>query len=57
MKQEESANELILFFQAELSESLQHLSERAKSAHAHITTLKNYQDRVNVRFRDISSYN
>ncbi|CAL4087739.1 unnamed protein product, partial [Meganyctiphanes norvegica] len=32
---------------AELSESLQALSGRAKSAAAHITTIKNFQDRVN----------
>ncbi|XP_069952679.1 E3 ubiquitin-protein ligase TRIM9-like isoform X2 [Cherax quadricarinatus] len=33
---------------AELSESLQQLSGRAKSAHTHITNLKTFQDRINA---------
>ncbi|XP_064122435.1 E3 ubiquitin-protein ligase TRIM9-like isoform X2 [Macrobrachium nipponense] len=33
---------------AELSESLQQLSGRAKATHAHITNLKTFQDRVNA---------
>ncbi|KAB7498956.1 E3 ubiquitin-protein ligase TRIM9, partial [Armadillidium nasatum] len=33
---------------AELSESLQNLSGRAKAAHLHITALKNFQDKVQV---------